>query len=767
MPKKELPKLKVRLGKIRSFHLTKTRILFVGVLLLLLFTITITYFFWDLPNPRDLTSHPAPVSTKLLDRQGRLIYEIFADERRTPISISSLPKYVWQATLAAEDKDFYKHGGFSFRGIFRAFFNTFFRRHLQGGSTITQQLVKKALLNDDRTVRRKVREFVLSVAVEALYTKDQILEMYLNEVPYGGTAYGLESAAQTYFGKPAKDLTLAEAALLAGLPQAPSYYSPLGSHPELARDRQKYVLDQMLEDKFISKEESSSASAENLQYAPPPSMKAPHFSLWVKDLLINKYNLQTVEQEGLTVTTTLDLDLQNFAQNTVASETAKLKKENVGNGAVLITKPQTGEILAMVGSRDYFDMTNDGNVNVVLRPRQPGSSIKPINYAIAIEHRLITPSTVLADKPTCFTQPKQKDYCPDNYDNQFHGPTQVRFALGNSFNIPAVKTLVINGLTNFIATSSAFGITTWQDPTKYGPSLTLGGGEVKMLDLATAYGVLANTGQKVDLNPILKVEDRLGKTLESVDAKEIPSEKTKDTLPYSYFINHNSYFTVTSPPNVRVISAETAYLISHILYDNGARSATFGTSSYLNVSGHPEVSVKTGTTNDKRDNWTIGYNPDLLTAVWVGNNDNSAMSRIASGVTGASPIWNKIMNYALKSLPQRWPIQPPGIQGALVCSLSGLKAPDSPPADCSPRYEYFLQGTIPPIDVGLRRDIPIFRPSQTPATAKQLAENPDQIEIQNHSVITDPLGTILCLDCPGGYGGPDIIPLDSTGRATR
>jgi penicillin-binding protein 1C len=725
------------------------------------------YFFWDLPNPKNLTSHPAPASTKLLDRQGRLIYEIFADERRTPITLSSLPKYVWQATLAAEDKDFYTHGGFSFRGIFRAFFNTFFRGHLQGGSTITQQLVKKALLSDDRTIRRKVREFILSVAVEALYGKDQILEMYLNQVPYGGTAYGLESAAYTYFNKASKDLTLAEAALLAGLPAAPSYYTPFGAHPELAKERQKYVLDQMLEDKFITREEYASASAQALGYSLPPSIQAPHFSLWVKDFLINKYGLETVEQGGLTVTTTLDLDLQNFAQDTVASETAKLTRENVGNGATLVTNPQTGAILAMVGSRDYFDIEHDGNVNVVLRPRQPGSAIKPVNYAIAIEHRLITPSTVLADKPTCFVQPNQKDYCPDNYDNQFHGPVQARFALGNSFNIPAVKVLVLNGLRDFIATSSAFGITTWQDPTHYGPSLTLGGGEVKMLDLATAYGVLADAGQRVDLNPILEVRNRSGQVLESVKSREISADQAQKADLYSYYTVNSKFYIPLAPPNVRVISAETAFLISHILYDNGARSATFGVSSYLNISGHPEVSVKTGTTNDKRDNWTIGYNPDILVAVWVGNNDNSPMSRVASGVTGASPIWNKITTYALKHLPQHWPVQPPGIQGALVCDISGLKVPDSPSGECQPRYEYFLRGTVPPPDIGLRRDIPIFRPTQAPATAAQIAQNPDQIEIQNHSAVIDPLGTILCLDCQGGYGEPDFIRLDASGKAIR
>ena len=712
-----------------------------------------------------LTSRPAVASTKILDRHGKLLFEVFGAERRTPIQLSSLPKYVWQATLAAEDKDFYKHGGFSVTGYLRAAFHTLTGQRLEGGSTITQQLVKKALLSDDRTLTRKIRELVLSLLVETRYTKDKILEMYLNQIPYGGTAYGLESAAQTYFGISAPNLTLAQSALLAALPQAPSYYSPFGSNPEAGKNRQQYILKQMLDAGFITQDAYASAAAETLKFAAPPVIKAPHFSLWVKDQLVKKYGLETVEKGGLTVTTTLDLDLQEFSQAVVATETAKLVKEKVGNGAVLVTKPTTGEILTMVGSRDYFDTEHDGNVNVTRASRQPGSSIKPINYAIALEHRLITASTVLADKPTCFTQPNQKDYCPDNYDNQFHGPTQVRFALGNSFNIPAVKALVINGLSDFIATSSAFGISTWQDPSKYGPSLTLGGGEVTMMDMATAYGVLSNQGQKVTLNPILQISDRSGKILESVHSREITASEAATIHPYLYSAIDKKFFVSSSPPNVRVISAGTAFIISHILYDNGARSATFGSSSYLNIRNHPEVSVKTGTTNDLRDNWTIGYNPDILVAVWVGNNDNSRMSAIASGVTGASPIWNKVTTYALKDLPQHWPSQPAGVEGALVCQISGLRVPESPSGDCQPRYEYFLTGTQPPYDSGLRRDIPVYRLTQTPATAKQLAETPDQIDIQNHAVISDPLNTLLCLDCPGGYGDADLIRLDKTGKA--
>lgn len=725
------------------------------------------YFFWGLPNPMQLTTRPAAVSSKLLDRNGNLIYEIFADERRTPIQLDSLPDHVWQATIAAEDEDFYKHSGFSIRGMTRALMNTFFKQKLQGGSTITQQLVKKALLTDERTLRRKIREGALTLIVEIMYKKDQILEMYLNQIGYGGTAYGLESAARTYFNKTSAELSLAEAALLAGLPQAPSYYSPFGSRPELAKERQKYVLSQMIKSGYITEEQHDTAVSEELKFSPPQTLKAPHFSLWVRDQLIEKYGLDRVEREGLVVTTSLDLDLQNFAQDTVATEVAKLKAARVGNGATLTTNPKTGEILAMVGSKDYFNTAEDGNVNVTLANRQPGSSIKPINYAIGIERRLFTAATVLADKPTCFAIPDQKEYCPVNYDGTFHGPTQVRFALGNSFNIPAVKALVINGLEDFVASASAFGFTTFTDPKNYGPSITLGGGEVTMLDLATGFSVLANSGQKTSLNPILQIRDRNGEVLEEAPLREISGEEADELKTYQKVTIDGKNFLTETTSNTRVISPGTAYIISHLLLDNGARSAAFGPSSLLKVRNHPEVSVKTGTTNDKRDNWTVGYNPDILTAVWVGNNDNSPMGNVASGVTGASPIWNKIMTYALTDLPQKWPVQPPDVIGSLVCSLSGLRAPEGGSEGCSPRYEYFLRGTVPPFADQQRRDIHIFKPTQAPATNKQITEQPTEVEMQNHAVVFDPLGTMLCLDCAGGYGEANVIRLDRTGKAIR
>jgi len=725
------------------------------------------YIFWGLPNPTNLTRHPSPASTKLLDRHGELIYEIFADQRRTPISIDALPKYVVDAHLAAEDRDFYSHSGFSARGITRAFLNIFLRQRLQGGSTITQQLVKNALLNQDRTLRRKIREATLSLAVEALYTKDQILEFYLNQVPYGGTAYGLESAARTYFDKSATQLSLAEAALLAGLPQAPSFYSPFGSRPEAAKTRQEYVLDQMLDNGFISQEDYDTAKSQELAYAQNVTLKAPHFSLWVKDLLVEKYGLQTVEEGGLVVTTTLDLDLQEFTQSTVTAEIDKLESQRVGNGAALVTHPKTGEILAMVGSRNYFDAAHDGAVNVTLRPRQPGSSIKPINYSLGLDRRLITAGTLLADKSTCFQSPNQPLYCPANYDNRFHGPLHVRFALGNSYNIPAVKALVINGLSDFVASSSAFGLSTFTDPRRYGPSITLGGGEVTMLDMATAYGVLANAGQRVDLSPIIRVTDSSGKVLDETSLSEISAEQAADLNPLDLITLDGKTFTKNLPSNTRVISSGAAFIVSHILYDPGARATTFGSS--LNVSGHPEVSVKTGTTNDLRDNWTIGYNPDILVAVWVGNNDNTSMGRVASGITGASPIWKTTITRALKDYPQNWPSQPADVTGATICTFSGLRAPESPdPASCPTRYEYFITGTQPAFQSdNSRRDIPIFKPTQAPATSKQIAEQPSEIENQNHLVVFDALGAMLCLDCAGGFGEADVIRLDDRGKAIR
>ncbi|PJE70230.1 penicillin-binding protein [Candidatus Shapirobacteria bacterium CG10_big_fil_rev_8_21_14_0_10_48_15] len=688
------------------------------------------YLFQGLPSPTRLNSDVFPASTLIFDRQGRLLYEIYAEKNRVPIKLADLPDYVKWATIASEDKNFYQHHGFDFRGIARAFYNTLFHRSLQGGSTITQQLVKNALLTPQRTVRRKIREAMLTLATEAIYSKDEILEMYLNQAPYGGTAWGIESAAQTYFNQPARGLSLAQAALLAGLPASPTRFSPFGAHPELAKERQERVLEQMMASGYLDRDTMTQAINEELAYAPPAvSIEAPHFVLHVKEQLVEKYGEKMVEQGGLRVTTTLDLDLQNFVQQTVAVEVAKLTREKASNGAALVTNPKTGEILAMVGSRNYFDEAIDGNVNITLRPRQPGSSIKPINYALALEKKLITLSTVINDVPTCFNVTGQKTYCPVNYDNQFHGPVQVRFALGNSYNVPAVKILALNGLENFIDQATQMGITTFKDPAAYGLSITLGGGEVTMHDLAQAYSVFANAGIRQDLWSIQKIVDHQGKII---------AERPADS------------------EGPRVLSMEAAYLINHTLLDSNARSAAFGPSSWLNIKNHPEVSVKTGTTNDLRDNWTIGWTPSAMVVTWVGNNDNSPMSYIASGTTGAAPIWNKIITAVLKDRQQEWPLKPEGVIGTQVCRLSGQSPhPDAP---CETRFEYFIEDTLPEAE-SLVQFIEIDKTTGQLATGQTLPENR---ETQPHPAITDPLGISFCLDCPFPTGYTAIRPANLT-----
>lgn len=717
------------------------------LIIALAFVALLAWIFYDLPSPQRLESGNLPVSTKIFDRNGQLIYEIYTNQRRSPVKIEELPVYIKQATIAIEDKDFYKHHGFSITGIGRAAYKTIFQRKVQGGSTLTQQLVKNALLSPERTIRRKIREFLLATIVEAIYPKDKILEMYLNQIPYGSTAYGIEAASELYFGKRAKDLTLAEAALLAGLPAAPTAYSPFGANPQKAKVRQELVLKRMVEDGYITQEDAEKAKNEELVYATPEKLKAPHFTLWVKELLAEKYGDNVVEQGGLRVTTTLDLDLQEFAESQVATEVAKLKKQNVRNGALIATRPKSGEILAMVGSKDYFATDEDGKVNIIFSLRQPGSSIKPLNYALALENKLITPSTPLADIPTCFITQGQPPYCPKNYDNTFHGTQQVRFALGNSLNIPAVRVLALNGIENFIDFAAKTGITTFTDPKNYGLSLTLGGGEVKPYDMAVAFGVFANQGIKVPLNPILKVEDWKGKVYEETKPDETEGE--------------------------RVLSAETAFLITNILSDNGARSMAFGPTSYLNVKNHPEVAVKTGTTNDRRDNWTIGYTSHVLVLTWVGNNNNEPMSGAVSGVSGASPIWNKVTSYALEKAEKGFYNKgdkghgqipkPDGVVGTNVCTDSGNKATneDGNPLPCSTRFEYFLKDKVGAGTDMSQKDIAIDKTTGSLADKKTPPEN---IEMQNKLVLIDPLGTAYCFDCTATQSATISYPLPKINR---
>lgn len=721
--------------------LTRRNLLVGGVILIALLLIGAFFFLRDLPSPTKLKSQSYPVSTKIYDRNGKLLYEIYADRNRTPVALKDLPKYTYQASIAIEDKNFYQHHGFDLLGMVRAVRNTIFKQHLQGASTITQQLVKTSLLTSQRTVSRKIKEALLTIATELLYSKQDILEMYINNIPYGGTSWGIEAAAHTYFDKDAKDLDLAEAALLAGLPNSPTTYSPFGSHPEKAKTRQKEVLRRMVEEKYITQDQADAAASETLQFATDKiDIKAPHFVFYVKDLLTSTYSEQLIERGGLRVYTTLDLNIQEQAEASLSAQLAKLKNYRIGNAAALVTNPKTGEILAMIGSRDYFDATHDGQVNVTTRQRQPGSSIKPLNYVTAFETKKLTPGSMLLDIPTCFQVTGQPPYCPKNYDGTFRGAVQERFALGNSLNIPAVKTLALNSLDTFMATASAMGISTWNDPSRYGLSLTLGGGEVTMLDMVTAYGTLANEGVRVNLHPILKVEDYTGKTYESynptVTAAKVDELNAQNGEPLSLdAINDTA-------DAQRVLHRAPTYLISHILLDNNARMGAFGPSSKL-VVPNQVVSVKTGTTNDLRDNWTIGYTPNYLTAVWVGNNDNTPMNpALTSGITGAAPIWNDIMRFVLKNQKAVWPEMPNDVISANICTLSGLlPSPENP---CPTRSEYFWKGTEPTTSEPPARDTWIVPTTGLPPKE---GDPTDNLGMERHLLLTDPFTTDYCLDC--------------------
>ena len=523
-----LPRARIPHIRLPRFHLhiaTPILTFVLGALVVLLFVFVpynLYLFFKFLPNPHLLSQRFIPVTTQIFDRNGSVLYEIHGDEDRKPIPLPEIPRFVKEATIAIEDKDFYHHPGFSISGIARAAKETFLHKQIQGGSTITQQLIKNSLLTPQISFVRKAREIFLAFWAERLYSKDQILEMYLNQVPYGGTSWGIEAACQRYFGKSVKAVTLAEAAFLAGLPAAPSLYSPYGIRPDLGRIRQHEVLRRMVEDHYITQNEQTAAEEIALNVkSDTTDIKAPHFVMYVRQLLEKKYGERLVDLGGLRITTTLDLQLQEKVQEKVTKNIADLKPLRVGNGAALITNPKNGDILAMVGSKDYFNQADDGNVNVTLAPRQPGSSIKVVTYAAALEHGLTAASTI-DDTPIAFSVAGQPTYAPVNYDGRFHGTVTLRSALANSYNVPAVKILNRIGLSTMLEMGNRLGITTWTDSSRFGLSLTLGGGEVTMLDMATVYGTLANQGMRVDLDPILEISDYSGKVYYQ---KDKPNQK--------------------------------------------------------------------------------------------------------------------------------------------------------------------------------------------------------------------------------------------------
>lgn len=606
------------------------------------------YFSKDLPTTEEITNFRIAQSTKIYDRTGKiLLYEISGEQRRTVIPFEEIPYYLKQATITIEDERFYEEPAFDWKGIIRAFLiNLKQGKIVQGGSTITQQLAKKVFLSDEKTISRKIKEFILAIKLSKYYSKDQILALYLNQIPYGSTAYGVEAASQLFFNKSVKELNLAESAILAALPKAPTYYSPWGSHQKELLERARLIIKKMYELGKITKEERDEALKYKPVFAPPyKGIKAPHFVIAVQDYLTQKYGEDFVRNNGLKVITTLDWELQQVAEKVVAEGAKRNEELYQGKNAALVAQdPKTGQILALVGSRDYFDTKNEGNFNVATQGlRQPGSALKPFVYLTAFK-KGYTPQTILFDVPTEFnvgnpncpvipifnensensetaeiTEKEDNCFHPQNFDKKFRGPISLKDALAQSVNIPAVKVLYLAGLNETIETATKFGITTLTNPNLYGLSLVLGGGAVKLIDLVNAYAVLATEGIKHQQTMILEIRDKNNQVLE--------------------FFRDQPQF---------LINPQYPRLINNILSDVEARAPLYSSNLSLTVFQGYDVALKTGTSNDYRDAWALGYTPFLVVGVWAGNNDNTPMKKHGSSILAAVPIWHNFMKEALK-----------------------------------------------------------------------------------------------------------------------
>lgn len=671
-PKKIKKSLKFLLPKKGAVASWLFRVIALGIAGLALLFI---YFSFSLPDPNTLLQRTVAESTKILDRNGELLYEIHGEAKRTLVTLDDINPYIKNATVAIEDKDFYKHKGVSFRGILRAALKDVITVSAsQGGSTITQQFVKNALLTSEKRVTRKLKELILSIELEARYSKDEILQLYLNEIPYGRNAYGIEAASQTYFNKHAKDLTLAESAYLAALPQAPTFYNPAGPNRERLDGRQKTILTAMQDQGYISEEEKNLALEEKVEFKPVAnSLKAPHFVLYIQSMLAEKYGESTLQEGGIKVTTTLDKKLQDIAESAVKEQAQiNAEKYNAQNASLVAIDPKTGQILAMVGSKDYFgesypegcksgkDCLFDPAVNVALTERQPGSSFKPYVYLTGFkeEHKM-APATMLFDVVTNFGTYNGKSYIPKNYSGKVYGPLSARQALAGSLNIPAVKMLALVGVENAVETAKAMGIKSpLQD---CGLSLVLGGCEVRLLDHTNGYATIANNGIYNPATGILKVESRDGEVL----------EEFKDQ-------------------SKRAVDEQANYLLVDILKDNNARSFIFGANNSLNYSGR-EVACKTGTTNDFRDGWTMCATPQLAVGVWAGNN-RGTMKAGADGSKIASPIVRKFITEGLKGVPAENFTVPSGIQKISVDTTSGKLPSEFTP---STKEEVFASYSVP------------------------------------------------------------------------
>lgn len=620
----------LRLPRISLSRRLLGRLIVIGLVLAIsgatFLTFAIASLSRNLPEPGRLIDRNVAISTKIYDRKGEtLLYDLHGEAKRTLIALDQIAPLAIKAALVAEDRNFYEHTGFDLRGIIRSvFLNIFKGGPLRGGSTITQQFTKNAVLTREKTLTRKLKELVLAYKIEKRFSKDEILNMYFNEIPYGSTIYGIESAAQSFFGKSASELDVVEGAMLAALPKAPTRLSPYGNHPDELVGRVQHIVKGMADEGYITKEEADKYSKEDVLGRVKPrrdSLLAPHFVLYVREQLVQEYGEDFIERGGLKVTTTLDWDLQQIAEKEVL-EGAKRNEERFGgnNAALFAQDVKTGQILAMVGSRDYFDEEVDGNVNVTLRARQPGSSFKPIVYTTAFT-RGFTADTPLWDVVTNF-KVEPEDYEPHNYDDKENGLVPMRKALAGSLNIPAVKTIYLTGIEHVLDLAERLGYTTFGDRSRFGLSLVLGGGEVKLAEHVGAFATLANDGVRIPQSTILRIEDSSGRVL----------EKWKSTS------------------GEQVIDSTVTREIVNILSDNNARAFMFGVQNPLTLPDRP-VAAKTGTTNDFRDAWTLGFTPSIAAGVWAGNNNNSAMHGKAAGANVAAPIWQAFMSQALQDSP--------------------------------------------------------------------------------------------------------------------
>jgi len=711
------------------------------------------YIAGQLPSPEELqTRQKIFVSSKIFDREGRQLNEVMDPQggRRTYVSLSQISPYLIQATIATEDRNYYDHPGFDPIAVMRAvYYNLSERRIVSGGSTITQQVAKNILLDPEErlqeTAWRKIKEAVLAAELTRVYPKDTILEIYLNENNYGNLAYGIQAAAETYFRVNAADLTLAQASFLAGLPQAPAMYDPFSGGLDLALARQEDVLALMVEDDYIMNTEAVLAAAEMRDYefkAPPLGLTtAPHFVVYVRRVVEAMFGPEALYRgAGLRVYTTLDARLQSLAEEAVREGVAALADRNATNGALVALDPATGHILALVGSADFYDEEIDGQVNVALRCRQPGSSIKPLTYVAAFE-RGWTPATLFWDVRTEFPDGANPPYVPVNYDEKYHGPMLLRDALANSYNVPAVDALQFVGVSGLLDMSARLGVESlvhpelhcpdypYDQPPHYGLALTLGGGEAKLLEMTGAFAVFANAGERIPPSPILRIKDSKGNVL----------------------------LDNSAPSGEQVIRPEHAYLITNILSDVQARCRAFHCPSILELTR--PAAAKTGTTDDFRDALTIGYTPDLVTGVWMGNPNSSSMIDLP-GASGAGPIWHDFMEAAHADLPVRDFVRPPGIKEYEICADSGAR----PNEHCTSRKREVFAEDQPPLDEehGWFQVVKIDAP--TGLVANEFC--PDQVIEQVMVVITDERGREWAQAHPEYFRGLPLVPLETCTEAT-